>query len=200
MRDRSSTWKKSRRLEFSILENGKEFKKRKYGPGQHGNDRKKKPSEYGKQLIEKQKLRNMYGVSEKQFRRLFKIAKKSKDVTGLAFMHILESRLDNVVYRLGFARTRKGARQIVSHNHILLNGQRANIPSMLVKIDDVVSIKPGHELKVIKESLEANKNSCAWVEVDADKLSGKLIRFPERNELPKDINEAQIVEYYNRLL
>lgn len=200
MRDRSSTWKKSRRLEFSILENGKEFKKRKYGPGQHGNDRKKKPSEYGKQLIEKQKLRHMYGVSEKQFRRLFKIAKKSKDVTGLAFMHILESRLDNVVYRLGFARTRKGARQIVSHNHILLNGQRANIPSMLVKIDDVVSIKPGHELKVIKESLEANKNSCAWVEVDADKLSGKLIRFPERNELPKDINEAQIVEYYNRLL
>lgn len=200
MRDRSSTWKKSRRLEFSILENGKEFKKRKYGPGQHGNDRKKKPSEYGKQLIEKQKLRHMYGVSEKQFRRLFKIAKKSKDVTGLAFMHILESRLDNVVYRLGFARTRKGARQIVSHNHILLNGQRANIPSMLVKIDDVVSIKPGHELKIIKESLEANKNSCAWVEVDADKLSGKLIRFPERNELPKDINEAQIVEYYNRLL
>lgn len=200
MRDRSSTWKKSRRLEFSILENGKEFKKRKYGPGQHGNDRKKKPSEYGKQLIEKQKLRHMYGVSEKQFRRLFKIAKKSKDVTGLAFMHILESRLDNVVYRLGFARTRKGARQIVSHNHILLNGQRANIPSMLVKIDDVVSIKPGHELKVIKESLEANKNSCAWVEVDVDKLSGKLIRFPERNELPKDINEAQIVEYYNRLL
>lgn len=200
MRDRSSTWKKSRRLEFSILENGKEFKKRKYGPGQHGNDRKKKPSEYGKQLIEKQKLRHMYGVSEKQFRRLFKIAKKSKDVTGLAFMHILESRLDNVVYRLGFARTRKGARQIVSHNHILLNGQRANIPSMLVKIDDVVSVKPGHELKVIKESLEANKNSCAWVEVDADKLSGKLIRFPERNELPKDINEAQIVEYYNRLL
>lgn len=200
MRDRSSTWKKSRRLEFSILENGKEFKKRKYGPGQHGNDRKKKPSEYGKQLIEKQKLRHMYGVSEKQFRRLFKIAKKSKDVTGLAFMHILESRLDNVVYRLGFARTRKGARQIVSHNHILLNGQRANIPSMLVKIDDVVSVKPGHELKVIKESLEANKNSCAWVEVDVDKLSGKLIRFPERNELPKDINEAQIVEYYNRLL
>lgn len=200
MRDRSSTWKKSRRLEFSILENGKEFKKRKYGPGQHGNDRKKKPSEYGKQLIEKQKLRHMYGVSEKQFRRLFKIAKKSKDVTGLAFMHILESRLDNVVYRLGFARTRKGARQIVSHNHILLNGQRANIPSMLVKIDDVISVKPGHELKVIKESLEANKNSCAWVEVDADKLSGKLIRLPERNELPKDINEAQIVEYYNRLL
>ncbi len=200
MRDRSSTWKKSRRLEFSILENGKEFKKRKYGPGQHGNDRKKKPSEYGKQLIEKQKLRHMYGVSEKQFRRLFNIAKKSKDVTGLAFMHILESRLDNVVYRLGFARTRKGARQIVSHNHILLNGQRANIPSMLVKIDDVVSVKPGHDLKVIKESLEANKNSCAWVEVDADKLSGKLIRLPERNELPKDINEAQIVEYYNRLL
>ncbi len=200
MRDRSSTWKKSRRLEFSILENGKEFKKRKYGPGQHGNDRKKKPSEYGKQLIEKQKLRHMYGVNEKQFRRLFQIAKKSKDVTGLAFMHILESRLDNVVYRLGFARTRKGARQIVSHNHILLNGQRANIPSMLVKVNDVVSVKPGHDIKVIKESLEANKNACAWVEVDAEKLSGKLIRLPERNELPKDINEAQIVEYYNRLL
>ena len=200
MRNTKPVWKTSRRLGFSILETGEELKRRSYGPGQHGNDRKKKPSEYGKQLIEKQKLRHMYGVNEKQFRRLFRLAQKSKGVTGLTFMHILESRLDNVCYRLGFARTRRGARQLVNHNHVLVNGKRANIPSMLLKVNDIVSIKPGHELKVVKEALEVNKNPVAWVEVDADKLQGKLIRMPERNELPRDISEAQIVEYYNRLL
>ena len=134
-------WKLSRRLNFSILETGKELAKRPYGPGQHGNDRKKKPSEYGRQLIEKQKLRLMYGVNERQFRRLFLMASSSKEVTGIAFMRILESRLDNLVYRMGFARTRRAARQLVNHGHILVNGKKVDIPSYLCKVNDVISVK-----------------------------------------------------------
>ena len=114
MRFRGSDYKRSRRLGFSVLETGKELAKRPYGPGQHGNGRKKKPSEYGKQLIEKQKLEQMYGVNERQFRRLFNLALKSDEVTGIAFFRILESRLDNLVYRMGFARTRRAARQLVN--------------------------------------------------------------------------------------
>ena len=113
MRYTGSDYKRSRRLGFSVLETGKELSKRAYGPGQHGNGRKKKPSEYGKQLIEKQKLEQMYGVNERQFRRLFNLALKSDEVTGIAFFRILESRLDNLVYRMGFARTRRAARQLV---------------------------------------------------------------------------------------
>ena len=123
MRYTGSDWKRSRRLGFSTLETNKELAKRPYGPGQHGANRKKKMSEYGKQLTEKQKLRQMYGVNERQFRRLFMLALKSKEVTGFAFMKLLESRLDNLVYRMGFARTRRGARQLVNHGHIQVNGQ-----------------------------------------------------------------------------
>ena len=118
MRYTGSDWKRSRRLGFSTLETGKELSKRPYGPGQHGANRKKKLSEYGKQLVEKQKLRQMYGVNERQFRRLFMIALASKGVTGEEFMKLLESRLDNLVFRMGFARTRRGARQLVNHGHI----------------------------------------------------------------------------------
>ena len=131
MRYTGSDWKRSRRLGFSTLETNKELQKRPYGPGQHGAARKKKPSEYGKQLIEKQKLRQMYGVNERQFRRLFMIALHSKEVTGFAFMKLLESRLDNLVYRMGFARTRRGARQLVNHGHIEVNGKKVDIPSYL---------------------------------------------------------------------
>ena len=132
------SWKVSRRLGYSTLETGRELAKRPYGPGQHGNNRRKKVSEYGKQLNEKQKLRETYGVSEKQFRRLFVIAKADKDVvTGLAFMRLLETRLDNLVYRLGFARTRRQARQLVNHGHVLVNGKKVDIPSYLVKINDL---------------------------------------------------------------
>lgn len=201
MRYTGSNWKQSRRLGFSTLETGKELAKRPYGPGQHGNTRKKKPSEYGKQLIEKQKLREMYGVNERQFRRLFMIALASKEVTGVAFMKLLESRLDNIVYRMGFARTRKGARQLVNHGHIDVNGKKVDIPSVLLKPGDVVSVRESSkDMKVIKESLDSVAAKYGWVEVDAEKMSGKYVREVERNELPKDIAEAQIVEYYNRLL
>ncbi len=202
MRYTGSDWKRSRRLGFSTLETGKELAKRPYGPGQHGSLKaKKKNSEYGKQLIEKQKLRQMYGVNERQFRRLFMIALASKEVTGFAFMKLLESRLDNLVFRMGFARTRKGARQLVNHGHILVNGKKADIPSMLLSIGDVVSFKESsQDLKVVKESLASVATKYAWVEVDTEKLTGKFIREVERKELPMDITESQIVEYYNRKL
>ena len=201
MRYTGSDWKRSRRLGFSTLENGKELAKRPYGPGQHGNTRRKKNSEYGKQLIEKQKLRQMYGVNERQFRRLFMLALASKEVTGVAFMKLLESRLDNLVYRMGFARTRRGARQLVNHGHIEVNGKKLDIPSALLNVGDVVSVRENSkDLKVIKESLETLGTKVGWVEVDAEKLSGKYVREVERKELPQDITESQIVEYYNRKL
>ena len=200
MRYTGSDYKRSRRLGFSVLETGKELSKRAYGPGQHGNGRKKKPSEYGKQLIEKQKLEQMYGVNERQFRRLFNLALKSDEVTGIAFFRILESRLDNLVYRMGFARTRRAARQLVNHGHITVNGKKVDIPSYLCKVGDKIALKEGHELKVVKESLESKPASVAYVKVDAEKLVGEFLREPERSELPADINEAQVIEYYNRML
>ena len=200
MRYTGSDYKRSRRLGFSTLETGKELSKRSYGPGQHGNGRKRKPSEYGKQLIEKQKLEQMYGVNERQFRRLFNLALKSDEVTGIAFFRILESRLDNLVYRMGFARTRRAARQLVNHGHITVNGAKVDIPSYLCKVGDKIALKEGHDLKVVKESIESKPASVAYVEVDASKLEGKFLRVPERNELPSDINEAQVIEYYNRML
>ncbi len=200
MRYTGSDYKRSRRLGFSTLESGKELAKRPYGPGQHGNDRKKKPSEYGKQLLEKQKLEQMYGVNERQFRRLFILAKKSNEVTGLAFFRILESRLDNLVYRMGFARTRRAARQLVNHGHITVNGSKVDIPSYLCSVGDKIAIKEGHDLAIVKASLESKPASVGYVKVDAEKLSGEFVRVPERSELPMDINEAQVIEYYNRLL
>lgn len=194
------SWKLSRRLGYSTLETGKELAKRPYGPGQHGNARKKKSSEYGKQLVEKQKLRFTYGVSERQFSNLFFEAKKIKGVvTGTAFMQLLESRLDNLVYRLGYGRTRRAARQLVSHGHITVNGKKVDIPSYTCKPGDAICVKEGSKnLKVIKESVESLALVVAYVEVDKEKLEGKYIRLPERNELPKDIVESNIVEFYNR--
>ena len=201
MRYTGSNWKRSRRLGFSTLETGKELAKRPYGPGQHGNDRKRKPSEYGKQLIEKQKLRHMYDVNERQFRRLFMIALRSTEVTGYAFMKLLESRLDNLVFRMGLARTRRGARQLVNHGHIEVNGKKVDIPSYLCTVGDVISVRENsHDLKVIKESLDSLATKVGWVEVDHEKLSGKFVREVDRKELPQDIVESQIVEYYNRKL
>ncbi len=201
MRHTGSDWKRSRRLGFSTLETGKELNKRPYGPGQHGVDRKKKASEYGRQLVEKQKCAQLYGVNERQFRRLFLIARADAEVTGLAFLRILESRLDNLVYRMGFARTRKGARQLVNHGHILVNGKRVDIPSYLCSVNDVISIREqSRNLKVIKESLESMKTKFPTVNVNVEKLEGTFVREAERNELPREIDESQIIEWYNRQL
>lgn len=202
MRYTGSDWKRSRRLGISLLETGQELKKRPYGPGQHGNSRKRKPSEYGKQLVEKQKLRYTYGVNERQFRRLFLMAVKDKNtVTGLAFIQILESRLDNIVFRAGFARTRRQARQFVNHGHIFVNGKKVDLPSYLTKPGDIISVAEGsQDLAIIKANLDTLKTAVAYVTTDKEKLSATVDRKPERTEVVQEINEAQIIEFYNRIL
>ena len=194
-----STYRKSRRLGFSILENGKELAKRPYAPGQHGNERRRKLSDYGTQLQEKQKVRFMYGINEKQFRKIFDDAGKLKGVDGENLLRLLESRLDNLVYRLGFASTRKGARQLVNHGHITVNGIKVNIPSYRCKPGDVIAIKEQSKTHpAVLASLEGTNNRVEFVTFDDKKLSGTYVRFPERSELNADINESLIVEFYNR--
>lgn len=193
-------WKISRRLDFSILETGDELKKRPYGPGPQGKNKKKKVSEYGKQLQEKQKVRTMYGVNERQFRKTFELAKKSEEVTGSRFLVLLESRLDNIVYRMGIARTRDQARQLVNHGHILVDGKKVDIASYSVKPGQTIALKEtSRNLKVVKESLEILQTIPAYVSFDKEKMEGSYVRLPERVELSPEINEALIVEYYNRI-
>lgn len=193
-----STFRKSRRLGFSVLEDGKELAKKPYAPGQHGNGRKK-ISDYGIQLQEKQKVRFMYGVSEKQFRKTFNEAGKLRGVHGEDLLKLLESRLDNLVYRIGFATTRKGARQLVNHGHITVNGKKVDIPSYRVKPGDVISIKEqSKEHPAVKAALEAKNNRAEFVTYDEKKMAGTYVRMPERSELNADINESLIVEFYNR--
>ena len=192
-------YKKSRRYGFSTLENGKDLAKRPYAPGQHGTGRRGKVSEYGIQLNEKQKVKFMYGLTEKQFKRLFQKASKMKGVHGENFLRLLEARLDNVVYRLGMAPTRRAARQIVNHGHILVNGSKVDIPSYEVKPGDIITVKERSlEHPVIKNAIEANTSVAPFVEFDSKKMTGKFVRYPERSELSADINESLIVEYYNR--
>ena len=192
-------YRKSRRLGFSTLENGKDLARRPYAPGQHGQSRRKKVSEYGTQLQEKQKLRFTYGLTEKQFRRTFDKASKMKGITGENFFKLLESRLDNVVYRMGLSNTRRGARQIVNHGHIIVDGIAVDIPSFNVKPGGVITIKEKSlNHPAMKQALEATLARPAYVDFDAKKMSGTYIRFPERSELNADINESLIVEFYNR--
>ncbi len=191
--------KKSRRVGFSTLENGKDLAKRPYKPGQHGQDRKAKASNYSIQLNEKQKVKFTYGLNEKQFRLLFNKAGKMQGIHGENFLRLLESRLDNIVYRMGLSRTRRGARQIVNHGHILVNGKKVDIPSYMVKPGDVISVKESSkDHKAIKEALEAINNTVEFVTFDKNKLEGTYVRLPERRELSSDINEALIVEFYSR--
>lgn len=194
-----SAYKKSRRVGFSTLENGKDLAKRPYRPGQHGQDRKAKPSNYAEQLNEKQKVKFTYGLTEKQFHQLFLKAGKLEGIHGENFLKLLESRLDNVAYRMGLSKTRRGARQVVNHGHLLVNGKKVNIPSYLVQPGDVISVKEASkEHKAIKESLEAINSTVAYVNFDKAKMEGTFIRYPERSELSAEINEPLIVEYYSR--
>ena len=191
--------KQARRVGFSILENGTELVRRPYGPGQHGADRKGKLSNYGEQLKEKQKVRFMYGVNERQFKKTFNEASKLKGITGENFLKLLESRLDNVVYRLGLATTRRAARQLVNHGHITVNGSKVDIPSYRVKVGDVVAVKENSkDHPAMKAALEKVTKRVEFVTFDDKKLEGKLVRLPERSELNADINESLIVEFYNR--
>ena len=192
-------YKKSRRYGFSTLENGKDLARKPYAPGIHGTSRRKKISEYGIQLQEKQKVRFMYGLNEKQFKKTFEDAGKMKGVHGENLFKLLESRLDNLVYRMGLSTTRRGARQIVNHGHILVNGNKVDIPSFTCKPGDVISVKENSlEHKAILNSLEQNIKAPAFVEFDKKKLTGKYLRLPERNEFLTEIKENLIVEFYNR--
>ncbi len=193
-----SSWKVSRRLGYSISETGKELIKRKYAPGQHGAKRSKL-KEYGAQLQEKQKVRFTYGVSEKQFVKTFNEASKIEGKTGVNFLKLLECRLDNLVYRLGFAATRAQARQLVNHGHIVVDGKKVDIPSYRVKPGQTISVKEtSKNLVVVKAALEAKLARPEYVAYDENKMTGTFVRMPERNEFLPEIEEQLIVEFYNR--
>jgi small subunit ribosomal protein S4 len=193
-----SQWKVSRRLNYSITETGKELNKRPYAPGQHGQKRTK-ISEYGTQLQEKQRVRYTYGVNERQFRKTFNEAKNMPGKQGANFLFLLESRLDNLVYRAGFAKTRQQARQLVNHGHIVLDGKKATIPSMRVKPGQVIAIKETSKgLQIVKEALESVISRMEYVSFDDNLVQATYVRLPERHEILADIKENLIVEYYNR--
>ena len=192
--------KQARRVSFSILENGKDIAKRPYGPGQHGKDRKRKPSNYAIQLNEKQKVRFMYGISEKQFKKLVNDSAKMKGVHGENLFILLESRLDNLVYRAGFATTRRGARQLVNHGHITVNGKTVDIPSYRVKPGDVIAIKENSaDHKGIEIALANKIKRVDFINYDEAKRTATYVRYPERSELNAEINESLIVEFYSRV-
>ncbi len=195
------SWRLSRRLGVSLSGTGKELARRPYAPGDHGNDRRGSLSEYGTQLREKQKLRFMYGLTERQFRNLFKRAGKIKEGThGTNFMVLLERRLDNMVYRLGLATTHRQARQLVNHGHITVDGKRVDIPSYEVAVGQIIGVREkSKDLDIIKNAVDAVVARPSYVEFDADKLEGKLVRLPAREDMNADIDESLIVEFYNKL-
>ncbi|MEV2933668.1 30S ribosomal protein S4 [Paenibacillus larvae] len=191
-------FKLSRRLGISLSGTGKELK-RPFPPGQHGPTQRRKVSGYGMQLMEKQKLRHMYGLNEKQFHNLYNKAIKLPGISGENFMILLESRLDNLVSRLGFANSRAGARQLVSHGHVTVNGKKVDIASYQVSVGDVIGLRErSRNLKSIKEALENRNFLPAYLEFNEQALEGKFIRLPERSELAQEIDEKQIVEFYSR--
>lgn len=195
-------WKQSRRLGLSLSGTGKELARRPYAPGDHGANNRRKVSEYGQQLTEKQKLRWMYGLNERQFQNLFIRAGKIKEGThGDNFMILLETRLDNLVFRLGLASTRPQARQLVNHGHITVDGKRVDIPSYEVAAGQVIGLRErSQNLTIINDSLEATVSRPAYVTFDDNKKEGSLVRLPTRDELEPDIDEALVVEYYNQKL
>ena len=183
--------KQARRVSFSILENGKDIAKRPYGPGQHGKDKKRKPSNYAIQLNEKQKVRFMYGISEKQFKKLVNDSAKMKGVHGENLLILLESRL---------ATTRRGARQLVNHGHITVNGKKVDIPSYRVKPGDVIAIKENSaDHKGIEIALANKIKRVDFINYDEAKRTATYVRYPERSELNAEINESLIVEFYSRV-
>ena len=192
------SWKISRRLNYSVTETGKELSKRPYAPGQHG-QRRTKLSEYGTQLQEKQKVRHTYGVNEKQFKKTFIEAKKMHGKQGENFLFLLESRLDNIVYRAGFAKTRRQARQLVNHAHIYVDGVRTDIPSYRVVPGQVIKLSDkAQKFQIVKDALEAQVSRLEFVSYDDNKAEVTYIRLPERQEILTDIKENLIVEFYNR--
>lgn len=176
------------------------FERRKYPPGQHGHNRGKL-SDYGLQLREKQKVKRIYGVMEKQFKNYFEKATKMKGITGENLLKLLERRLDNVVYRMGFAINRRQARQLVKHGYFMVNGKKVDIPSYLVRPGDIIEIiQPGKELEIVKESLALTEQRGIpeWLDVNTEEMKGKFVRLPERQEIQLPVQEQLIVEFYSK--
>jgi len=190
----------ARRFKEAIFGADKYLEKKNYPPGQHGpNKRRSKVSEYGVQLLEKQKAKYTYGLLERQFANVFERASRKKGKTGEILLQLLEARLDNVVYRLGISPTRDGARQLVLHKHVLVNGEILNIPSVTLKAGDIISIREkSKSLQVINDSLAGRGTKYSWLEWDGDAMSGKLMNYPDREDIPENIKEQLIVELYSK--
>lgn len=192
--------KKARRFKEPIFGPSKALERKPYGPGEHGRSRFTRKSEYAIQLDEKQKAKYTYGLLERQFRNLYKKATSKEGVTGEILLQLLEARLDNTVFRLGFARTRRQARQLVSHRHVVVNGQVVNIPSYEMKPGDVITIRPkSSNLQIIESSLESSpKSKYKWLEIDKKSKTGKFLNYPVMEEIPENINVQLIVELYSK--
>jgi small subunit ribosomal protein S4 len=189
----------SRRFNEPVLGENKALQKKAYPPGQHGRTRKRKQSEYAVQLAEKQKAKYIYGVLERQFAKMFDTASRKKGVTGEVLLQLLEARLDNTVFRLGIAPSRRAARQLVIHKHILVNGEVVNIPSYTLRPGDLVEVRErSKSLESITTSLSVHANRYPWLEWNTGEMQGKLINLPPREEIPENINEQLIVELYSK--
>ena len=190
----------ARKFRDPIYGPDKSYERKNYPPGQHGNSkRRKKQSEYGIQLMEKQKAKYTYGILERQFKNTFHKASRKKGITGEILLQLIEARLDNVVFRLGIAPSRNAARQLVSHRHIIVNGNIVNIPSYSVKPGDIIGVREkSKSLEAITESLSGRSNQFSWLEWDEDKTAGKFVNYPERSEIPENIKEQLIVELYSK--
>lgn len=190
----------ARRFREAIFGPDKTLEKKNYPPGMHGNSRRRgKQSEYAIQLAEKQKAKYTYGILERQFARTFHLAAKKRGITGENLLKLLESRLDNTVYRLGIAPSRSAARQFVSHKHILVNGEVVNVPSMLLKAGDKIAVREkSKSLEAITTSLSTGKKRFSWLDWDDKSMSGTFVNFPERTEIPENIKEQLIVELYSK--
>ena len=190
----------ARRFGEAIFGADKSLEKKNYGPGQHGNSRRRsKQSEYSVQLLEKQKAKYTYGILEKQFRNLYKKASSKTGVTGEILLQLCERRLDNTVYRMGISPTRSGARQLVSHRHITVNGGIVNIPSYSMRPGDVIEVREKSKaLEAINDSVKSSSNVYEWLEFNPDTLKGTFVTVPERTQIPENIKEQLIVELYSK--
>jgi small subunit ribosomal protein S4 len=198
-RYRGPKQKIARRFKEPIFGPSKALERKPYPPGQHGRNRRRRESEYAVQLKEKQKAKYTYGLLEKQFKNLFDKATRKQGVTGENLLIFLESRLDNTVFRLGIARTRRQARQFVSHRHIMVNGRIVNVPSYEVKPDDVIAVRPkSRTLEVIEDNVQRRGRRFSWLDFDEDEMKGKLLHRPDRQDIPENIDEQLIVELYSK--